>query len=350
MPGKRDASNKQGQRGFDMFESEAGEPTEAVKAKVEQAQTILEQLGMDPKRSNERSALTLLSLLDLKPDTSWSEATAPRKGVTQAMLFVNEHYGSIKTYKPNTRETFRRQTLHQFVDAGLVELNSDNPERPTNSKDNSYKVNEAALELICTYGTDEWSERLRLYLAEAPTLKEKYAQARQTHMIPVTLASGVVVTLSPGGQNNLIKDVIEMFCPRFTPGGDVLYVGDAEKKERHIPKEDFAALGVTVDKHGKMPDVVVHHIEKDWLLLIEAVTSHGPVSPMRRDHLRKLFTGSRPGLVYVTAFPDRQTLSKYLPEISWETEVWVADAPDHIIHFNGERFLGPYEDEEDATG
>ncbi|MFY0572807.1 BsuBI/PstI family type II restriction endonuclease [Archangium lansingense] len=342
-------SKKQGKRGFDMFKPEAGKPTAAVKAKVKQAQSILEQLGMDAKRSNVRSALTLLSLLDLKPDTLWSEAAAPRKGVTQAMLFVNEHYGTIKTYKPNTRETVRRQTLHQFVDAGLVELNSDDPKRPTNSKDNSYKVNEAAVEVIRTYGTDEWPERLRLYLAEAPTLREKYAQARKKQMIPVTLTAGIVIRLSPGGQNNLIKDIVEKFCPFFTPGGNVLYVGDAEKKERHIPHEEFAALGVTIDRHGKMPDVVVHHVEKDWLLLIEAVTSHGPVSPMRREHLRALFKGSRAGLVYVTAFPDRHTLSKYLPEISWETEVWVAEAPDHIIHFNGERFLGPYEDEA-ATG
>ena len=179
---------------------------------------------------------------------------------------------------------------------------------------------------------------------KAPTLREKYAQARKSNMIPVTLAPGVVVSISPGGQNKLIKEIVEEFCGRFTPGGNVLYIGDAEQKERHIPHEELAALGVTIDRHGKMPDVVVHHVKKDWLLLIEAVTSHGPVSPMRRDDLRKLFKGSQAGLVYVTAFPDRQTLARFLPEISWETEVWVAEAPDHIIHFNGERFLGPYED------
>jgi hypothetical protein len=36
-------------------------------------------------------------------------------------------------------------------------------------------------------------------------------------------------------------------------------------------------------------------------------------------------------------------MSRYLGEIAWETEVWVADAPSHLIHFNGERFLGPYD-------
>lgn len=339
MPGKQGqrVSKKRVQRGL-----EAVEPS-----KVDQARSILRELGMPPPQANSRSALTLLSLLDLKPDTPWREASAPRKGVTQTMNFVNAHYGT--TYAPNTRETFRRQTLHQFVDAGLVELNSDNPERATNSKDNSYKVNDAAVSLLRTFGTGEWPKRLLLYLENAPRLREKYAQAREMHMLPVTLASGLVISLSPGGQNTLIKEIVEQFCPRFTPGGKVLYLGDAEQKERYFPREDLAALGVKVKKSGKMPDVVVHHVQKNWLLLIEAVTSHGPVNPKRRDDLRKLFKGSRAGLVYVTAFMDRKTMSRFLPEISWETEVWVAEAPDHIIHFNGERFLGPYEDEA-ATG
>ena len=91
-----------------------------------------------------------------------------------------------------------------------------------------------------------------------------------------------------------------------------------------------------------MPDVVIHHTARNWLILVEAVTSHGPVSPKRMAELRRLFSGSAAGLVFVTAFPDRRTMHKYLDQISWETEVWVADSPDHMIHFDGERFLGPY--------
>lgn len=102
-------------------------------------------------------------------------------------------------------------------------------------------------------------------------------------------------------------------------------------------------LGVVVDNHGKMPDVVLYHPERDWLLLIESVTSHGPVDSKRYEELSKLFSGSTAGLVYISAFPNRRMLNKYLEFISWESEVWVADAPTHLIHFNGVRFLGPYE-------
>ena len=93
-----------------------------------------------------------------------------------------------------------------------------------------------------------------------------------------------------------------------------------------------------------MPDVVIYHVKKKWLVLIEAVTSHGPVDGKRRDELKRLFRRLQGGLVFVTAFLDRAAMVKYLGDISWETEVWVADAPSHMIHFNGEQLLGPYEE------
>jgi len=120
-------------------------------------------------------------------------------------------------------------------------------------------------------------------------------------------------------------------------------VGDTQRKWAYFDPDSLRALGVEVEEHGKMPDVVVHHASKNWLVLIEAVTSHGPVNPKRRLELSKLFANSKAGMVYVTAFMNRRTMIRYLDEISWETEVWVAESPTHLIHFNGERFLGPYE-------
>ena len=101
-------------------------------------------------------------------------------------------------------------------------------------------------------------------------------------------------------------------------------------------------LGVEVNSHGKMPDVVIYYPDKQWLILIESVTSHGPVDGKRHGELERIFINSKVGIVYVTAFPNRSLMAKYLNEIAWETEVWVADAPSHLIHFNGVRFLGPY--------
>ncbi len=112
----------------------------------------------------------------------------------------------------------------------------------------------------------------------------------------------------------------------------------------YFDKEGLANLGVTIESHGKIPDVIIHYTEKNWLVLIEAVTSHGPIDGKRKDELKRLFSNSHAGLVFVTAFLTRGAMVRYLQEISWETEVWVADHPTHLIHFNGDRFLGPHEE------
>ncbi len=316
--------------------------TKKAERKIKEALEILDTLGLPRQQLNERSALTLLSLLNLKPADSWESARDPLMGITPMMEFFAEHYG--KQYAPNTRETVRRQTVHQFVQAGLILSNPDMPSRPTNSPKAVYQIEPSALKLLREFGKLGWNSHLREYLHSVESLKKLYARERDMCRIPVNLSRGKKIRLSPGGQNVLVKKIIDDFCPLFTPGGFVLYVGDTETKWAYLDSDALKKLGIEVEEHGKMPDVVVHHVEKNWLVLIEAVTSHGPVNPKRRQELKKLFAGSKAGIVYVTAFLDRRTMIKHLNEISWETEVWIAETPTHLIHFNGERFLGPYED------
>jgi adenine-specific DNA-methyltransferase len=320
-------------------EPRSADPVRAKK-RIEEAIVILNALGLPREQQNERSALTLLALLGLKPDTPWSQASDPLMGITPMMDFFRDHYG--KMYAPNTRETVRRQTVHQFLDAGLIVENPDDPSRAVNSAKTVYQIETGALVLLRSFGTSNWEKNLRAHLGSVETLKTRYAREREMRRIPVTVAKGRTISLTPGGQNVLIEQIIKEFCERFTPGGNVIYVGDTGEKFAHFDRDALAALGVTIEKHGKMPDVVIHHRQKGWLVLIEAVTSHGPVNPKRRSELERLFAGSRAGLVFVTAFLDRRAMVKHLGDISWETEVWVAESPSHMIHFNGERFLGPF--------
>ena len=316
----------------------ASDPLQA-KSKIADALAILKDLGLPREQQNERSALTLLALLDLQPSMSWSAARNPLRGITPMMEFFKDAYG--KEYAPNTRETVRRFTIHQFVDAGLVVENPDKPNRPVNSPDYVYQIETSTLEMLRTYGTKEWENNLKAYLASRQTLQEQYAREREMARIPVTLSSGESISLSAGGQNILVKEIIEQFCPRFTPGATIVYVGDTADKFAYFNRELLRSLGVAIEAHGKMPDVIVHHEDKGRLVLIEAVTSHGPVNPKRYRELKMLFAGSTASLIYVTAFLNRKAMAQYLADISWETEVWVADAPSHMIHFDGERFLGP---------
>ena len=263
-------------------------------------------------------------------------------GITPMMDFFSEHYG--KKYAPNTRETVRRQTVHQFLQAALIIANPDKSSRPTNSPKAVYQIEPSALKLLRSFGKPEWKGNLNKYQLKVKTLTKLYEREREMQRLPVKMADGQEIKLSPGGQNVLVKKIVEDFCSLFTPGGHIIYVGDTQSKWSYYNAKTLVTLGVTIEEHGKMPDVVVYHIKKNWLVLIEAVTSHGPVNPKRRQELKKLFIGSSAGLVFVTAFIDRHAMLKYLNDISWETEVWVAESPTHLIHFNGERFLGPYED------
>ncbi len=309
--------------------------------RIEEAQSALRSLNFDAERYNERSALVLLALLDLPPDRPWSQAGTFMIGVTPIMDWLRSNYD--KDYAPNTRETIRRQTLHQFARAALVEQNPDKPDRAVNSPKWNYQISPRAFKLLRRFGTPEFASELKTYLADVPGLKAEYERARELNRIPVTLPDGSLFTLSPGGQNVLIKQMIEDFCSYYTPGGHVLYVGDADEKWMVFEREALTALGVEVDSHGKMPDLVVHMPDRDWLVLLEAASSHGPVDAKRRGELESLFAGSTAGLVYVSCFPSREEMRKYLQQIAWETEVWCGDNPTHLIHFNGERFLGPYD-------
>lgn len=307
---------------------------------IEAALQILASLGLPRAQQNERSALCLLALLDLTPGKPWTEAANPLMGITPIMDWAREHYD--KDYAPNTRETVRRQTMHQFVDAGLALYNPDKPDRPVNSPKAVYQIEPAALSLLRTFATPKWHDNLTSYLAERETLAARYTKEREQNRIPVAIAPGKQITLSPGEHSELIRAIIEDFAPRFAPGSVLVYAGDTGDKWGYFDAARLAELGVKVDSHGKMPDVVLHYSAKNWLLLVESVTSHGPVDGKRHAELARLFAGSKAGLVYVTAFPNRAVMARYLGEIAWETEVWVADAPSHLIHFNGERFLGPY--------
>lgn len=314
--------------------------------KLTQAKEILKALGMPEKQRNDRSAWVFLALANLKPSSAWDSAASPLLPTYIIMQFIREEYG--QDYKPNSRETIRRQTLHQFEQARLVDRNRDNPKRPTNSKDNNYSLNKPIIDILHNYPEGPWESLIESFLKEVPTLTQEYAKAREIQKIPVRLPGGKAISLSPGKHNQLHADIVHEFCPRFAQGSEVLYIGDTAGsrpdeggKLLHLEAVELEQIGVPPMSHEKLPDVVVYDKDKNWLFLIEAVTSHGPVSPKRWKELELALSDCTAGKVYVTAFPDIKEFKKNANDIAWETEVWIAEMPDHMIHYNGDRFMGP---------
>ncbi len=313
-----------------------------IQQRVQEAKNLLSRFELPKSAQNDRSALTLLALLDLGPDEPWSEAKQPLRGVTPIMTFCAERYG--KQYQPNSRESFRKDTLHHWVAGTLAEINPDDPPRPTNSQKTVYRVHDDFLRLVRAYGTSAFERLLKDYRGAAPRREAIQAAVRAEHVITVTYG-GDEFTLSPGGQNPLVKAILYDFCPEFAPEAELIYVGDTADKNAVkygvFKKDRLKTLGVELNEHGKIPDVAVYRSDKNWLYLIEAVSSHGPFDKTRLDAIRQAFAHCTAGIVYVTAFPDRKHFQKYVGVIAWETEVWIASDPKHLIHFNGDRFMGP---------
>lgn len=309
-------------------------------SKIKEAQDILNTLGLPPAQQNEMSALTLLALCGLSKNESWDMAKNQSVTVTKGiMVFVAKEYKG--KYAANTRETFRRQVLHQFVQARIANYNPDNPSLPTNSPQAHYALTEEALYAIKTYGTDKWIDAAKSFIDKHGVLVARYAKERKNQMVPVVLSKGLTLQLSPGEHNKVQAAIIEKFAPRFAPGSSLLYLGDTAKKNLFVDTDKLVELGISVTDHDKLPDVILYDEKKEWLYLIEAVTSHGPMSPKRVIELEDMLIDCKTRKVYVTAFPDFAEFRKHTGEIGWETEVWIMENPDHMIHYNGDRFMDP---------
>lgn len=309
-------------------------------SKIDEARAILKVLGLPHAQQNEMSAMTLLALCGIGPNDSWKKAHCHSVTVSKGVMsFVAERYD--KKYAPNTRETFRRQVLHQFVQAGIADYNPDDPGLATNSPKAHYALSKQALQTVKSYGTRRWKACVKRFLGERGNLLTTYERNRARQLVPVRVAEGVHLKLSPGKHNEVQAAIIQEFAPRFAPGARVLYLGDTAKKNLYLDKASLRELGISITDHDKLPDVVLYDEKRGWLFLIEAVTSHGPVTPKRVVELEAMFGPCKFGRVYVTAFPDFVEFRKHLRTIAWETEVWLVEMPDHMIHFNGDRFLGP---------
>lgn len=308
--------------------------------KLADAIQILGLLGMPRAQLNERTALCLLALSNIRPDSSWSEVQTPLLGIRPIMDWCRDYYGT--NYAENTRETFRRQSIHQFVEAGICIKNPDDLFRAINSPHNVYQLDGDLQQVLMSFGTSDFDMELTQYLSIRQKLVDKYARERDMVKIPLILPNKMELKLSAGEHSELIKNIITQFGPIFSPSGLLIYVGDTGSKHDFFDVATFNELGIYLDAHGKLPDVVIYDRDRNWLLLIESVTSHGPVDAKRYSELQELFKSSHAGLVFISAFPDRKTFTRFSNDLAWETEVWIASNPTHMIHLNGSRFLGPY--------
>jgi hypothetical protein len=310
--------------------------------KLDDAKEILKALGLPPKQQKDVAAYTLLALSGIRRTTKWSVAERRPLRIRDMINFTNTEYrvsAGLEPYKD--RETFRRQVIHQFEQARVVDRNADFDDLATNSPITQYTLSNSALEVIRSYGTKKFKAEAEAFRASYGSLLAVYKASKRMHLVPVKLADGREFTLSPGKHNQVQAAIVRDFAARFAPGATILYLGDTAKKTLIVEEDALRTLCVPITKHDKLPDVILYDETRNWLFLIEAVTSHGPVSPKRKLEMERILKACMAERIYVSAFPDFKEFRRHIDNIAWETEVWIAENPDHMVHFNGDKFLGP---------
>lgn len=254
--------------------------------------------------------------------------------------FENTHFG--EHISPGSYDDIRRKDLKLLVEEGFVVSSSSLDQSATNNPNRGYALDAQFANLLKAYGTKKWDEKLALFVELHRKVKQELAQKRAMALIPVTLSSGVSLELSPGEHNLLQKKIIEEFLPRWGMGAQVLYVGDSSDKYLFRDDDKLDALHFFPIEHDELPDIVAYSKDKNLLYLIEAVYSSGPMDEIRVNRLKRMLKDCSAKVVFITAFLNKRMYQKYCLNIAWETEVWIADTPDHLVHLNGYKFLEIY--------
>lgn len=302
--------------------------------KLEEARSLLQKIGIPEKQQADLCCYVLLAMSKIKENGNWMSATNEWIRIHDMIQFVSVNYGI--TYAENSRETFRKQALHHFRTAALIEDN----DKATNSPNYKYRLTEEALSLVRSIGSHKAESTISAFLTHHEELIEIYASKKEMTKMPVKI-NNQEFTFSIGKHNELQKAIIEEFAPRFAPNSECLYVGDTIEKDLVKNVNKLQQLGFEITLHDKMPDVVLYREDKDWIYFIESVTSVGPMDSKRIIEISEMTKNVTSGKIFITAFQNFAVFKKFSDSLAWETEIWISDMPDHMIHLNGDRFMGP---------
>ena len=306
--------------------------------KINIVKQLLKEVGMPVKQQSDLCSLIILAMAGLHEKDKFTIASNEWMRIHDIRSYIEKNY-NVK-YAENSRETIRKKGIHHFRNAALIEDNG----KPTNSPNTKYRLTKEFLPVLRSYEeaykNNINSKKLEQFAKKHTKLKQLYASKKTMAKMPVKI-NEKEYTFSPGAHNKLQKAIIEEFAPRFAVGSECLYVGDTTKKDMVKNTEKLKGIGFDITLHDKMPDVVLYKEDENWLYFIEAVDSVRPMSPARIRDIEQMTQNVKAGKIYVTAFLNFDKYKKFSKELAWETEVWIADTPDHMIHLNGDKFLGP---------
>lgn len=304
---------------------------------------ILEAVGIPLEQEGDRNKVRIaeaaLAVAGIRRSFSEAVSSDEKHFLTTRKIIEFENDYLEGNYSSGSYDDIRRHHLILLTTAGYVVNSSQLDTQSTNNPTRGYAASPMFAELLRSYGTKSWKKTLEDFKLKNEELKEQLARKRELERIPVILPSGVEVRLSAGEHNELQRDIIQKFLPVYGFGAEVLYLGDTTDKYLVREDEKLKALNFFELEHEELPDVVAYSKDKNLLFLIEAVHSFGQMGEIRVRKLKEKLQDCTAQLIFVSAFENKKIFRKFSADIAWESEVWIADNPDHMIHFNGYKFL-----------
>jgi hypothetical protein len=317
-----------------------------LQKQINEALFILEQFGISivdkSPRLKEKIALAFLTLGGIEENMNWKDfrdISQVQKTSREIITFENSEFSEDRS--SGSYDDVRREDLKEMVLANII-LNTK-PNSAKNDPTRKYGVSEEYAGIVRKYGSRYWRKELNKIIKKNGRFVDRTTIPREFDKIPIKISDDKEVLFSVGDHNELQKAVVEEFLPRFCPNGDLLYLGDSQDKDLINEKEKLKDLGFFRLDHGMLPDIVAYRSEKNWIYLVEAVHTANPMTKTRKIELEDLLKEKcNAEIIYVSAFSNRTKFKEWITKLAWETEVWIKEEPDHLIHFNGHKFLGPY--------
>lgn len=303
---------------------------------------ILKEVGVPMDQTDlrrQRMAQACMAIGGIKK--SFKDVRSVKDGLflrtREIIKFENDFYR--ENIASGSYDDIRRKDLKLLTYANIAVSSSDISSQATNDGKRGYCLSDEFAELLLAYRTPEWENTLLEYKKKVKALEEELERKRESERVPVTLPSGKELILSYGEHNQLQKKIIENFLPIFGKGCEVLYIGDTQEKLLHIETEKLKELGFFALDHTELPDIIAYNKDTNLLYIVEAFHSTGQWNETRLYKVKQKLTDCKAEQIFVSAFETIKDFKKRSCDIAWETEVWIADIPEHMIHFNGYKFL-----------
>lgn len=300
---------------------------------VDNINDILERLNFPKRHISEQTAICIMALADKTERTgllSGHRSLSDGARIHDILNFARDVIK--KRVAENTRESYRKTSLAPMMSFGVIVRHQLSPRDP-----NTYYRLHPDFARILSESDNKERDKLISGFQAQHKIKERAVKSELLKgNVLIEIGDKKTFSLSPGAHSLLEKSIVEIFGHAFLRDPQVVYLGDANPKRSYQNRIVMRRLNFPINIALPLPDVILFSAEESRLVIVEAVSTSGPVNSIRLEQLQKFTKGPRKlgyRISYISAFPSRSIFRKFVEEIAWGSSVWIENEPHNIVHF-----------------